>query len=48
MNINPFELMKNAKDLQTHFGKMQEELAALRVQGDSDMFCNAQPCLRMK
>ena len=33
MNINPFELMKNAKDLQTHFGKMQEELASLRVQG---------------
>ena len=29
MNINPFELMKNAKDLQTHFGKMQEELACL-------------------
>ena len=35
MNLNPFELMKNAKDLQTHFGKMQEELAALRVQGIS-------------
>ena len=35
MNLNPFELMKNAKDLQTHFGKMQEELAALRVQGVS-------------
>ncbi len=35
MNINPFELMKNAKDLQAHFGKMQEEIAALRVQGIS-------------
>ena len=35
MNINPFELMKNAKDLQAHFGKMQEEIAALRVQGVS-------------
>ena len=35
MNINPFELMKNAKDLQAHFGKKQEEIAALRVQGVS-------------
>ena len=35
MNINPFELIKNAKDLQAHFGKMQEEIAALRVQGVS-------------
>ena len=35
MNINPFELMKNAKDLQAHFGKIQEEIAALRVQGVS-------------
>jgi DNA-binding protein, ybaB/ebfC family len=35
MNINPFELMKNAKELQAQFGKMQEELAVLRVQGVS-------------
>lgn len=35
MNINPFELMKNAKELQSQFGKMQEELTELRVQGVS-------------
>jgi len=35
MNINPFELIKNAKELQNHFGKMQEELTAMRVQGVS-------------
>jgi len=35
MNINPFELMKNAKELQAHFGKIQEEIAALCVQGVS-------------
>jgi len=35
MSINPFELMKNAKELQAHFGKVQEEIAALRVQGVS-------------
>ncbi|MEL3907243.1 MAG: YbaB/EbfC family nucleoid-associated protein [Treponema sp.] len=35
MNINPFELMKNAKELQTHIGKMQEEMESLTVQGVS-------------
>ena len=35
MNINPFELMKNAKELQAHFSKMQEEIASLRIQGVS-------------
>lgn len=35
MNINPFELMKNAKELQAHIGKMQEEMESLKVQGVS-------------
>lgn len=35
MTINPFELIKNAKNLQSQFGKVQEEMAALCVQGVS-------------
>ena len=33
--MNPFELMKNAKDLQARLGTMQEELAEMRLQGVS-------------
>ena len=33
--MNPFELIKNAKLLQSQVGKIQEELAELRVEGSS-------------
>lgn len=35
MNINPFDILKNAKSLQQEFGKMQEELADIFVTGSS-------------
>lgn len=35
MTINPFELMKNAKELQAQFGKLQEEMETIQVEGIS-------------
>jgi DNA-binding protein, YbaB/EbfC family len=35
MDMNPFEILKNAKALQEQFGRMQEELAAVTVIGSS-------------
>lgn len=35
MDMNPFELLKNAKSLQEQFAKMQTELAAVSVTGSS-------------
>lgn len=35
MNINPFDLLKNAKSLQDQFEKIQEELAGVTVTGSS-------------
>ena len=35
MNINPFDLMKNAKALQEQVEKMQEDLASVNVTGSS-------------
>lgn len=35
MDMNPFEILKNAKALQEQFGRMQEELAAVTVTGSS-------------
>ncbi len=35
MDMNPFEIMKNAKALQEEFGRIQKELASERVIGSS-------------
>lgn len=35
MNINPFDLMKNAKVIQDQLGKLQEELSSVSVTGSS-------------
>lgn len=35
MNVNPFDILKNAKNLQDQFSRVQEELATLRVTGSS-------------
>ncbi len=35
MNINPFDLMKNAKALQEQVEKMQEDLVSINVTGSS-------------
>ena len=35
MNINPFELLKNAQNLQQLFGKVQEDLKTLTATGAS-------------
>ena len=35
MNINPFDLMKNAKALQEQVEKMQESLASINVTGSA-------------
>lgn len=35
MNINPFDILKNAKALQEQFAKMQDELADVAVTGAS-------------
>ena len=35
MNINPFELLKNAQNLQQQFGKVQEDLKTLTATGAS-------------
>lgn len=35
MNINPFDLLKNAQNIQQQFGKVQEELAQLTAEGTS-------------
>ncbi len=35
MNINPFELIKNAKEMQHNIAELQEEMAELRVEGVS-------------
>ena len=35
MTINPFELMKNAKELQAQFGKLQEDMETIQVEGIS-------------
>ena len=35
MNINPFDILKNAKTIQDQFSRMQEELADVSVTGSS-------------
>jgi DNA-binding YbaB/EbfC family protein len=35
MNINPFDLLKNAQQLQEQMGAMQERLGAIRVTGSA-------------
>jgi len=35
MNINPFDMLKNAKNLQEQFSRMQEELSTVMVTGSS-------------
>lgn len=35
MNMNPFDILKNAKTLQDQFSRVQEELTTLRVTGSS-------------
>jgi len=35
MNINPFELLKNAQNLQQQFGKVKEDLKTLTATGAS-------------
>ncbi len=35
MNINPFELMKNAKEMQKNFAELQNEMADLTVEGSA-------------
>lgn len=35
MNINPFDVLKNAKSIQEQFAKIQEELAQVSVTGSS-------------
>lgn len=35
MNINPFDVLKNAKSIQEQFAKIQEELASVSVTGSS-------------
>jgi DNA-binding YbaB/EbfC family protein len=35
MNINPFDLLKNAQKIQEQMGSIQEKLAAIRVTGSS-------------
>jgi nucleoid-associated protein EbfC len=35
MNMNPFEILKNAKAIQEQFAKVQEELAQVSVTGSS-------------
>jgi len=35
MNMNPFDLLKNAKSMQEQFSRMQAELAEVRVTGAS-------------
>ena len=35
MNINPFDVLKNAKSIQEQFAKIQEELARVSVTGSS-------------
>lgn len=35
MNINPFDILKNAKSIQEQFTRMQEELATVVVTGSS-------------
>jgi len=35
MNINPFDILKNAKAIQEQFSKVQEELAFVNVTGSS-------------
>ncbi|NLK46238.1 MAG: YbaB/EbfC family nucleoid-associated protein [Treponema sp.] len=35
MNLNPFELLKNAQSLQQQFGKVQEELKTITATGAS-------------
>jgi len=35
MDMNPFEILKNAKSLQDQFGKMQAELSNVSVTGSS-------------
>lgn len=35
MNINPFELLKNAQNIQHQFGKVQEEMNKITATGNS-------------
>jgi DNA-binding YbaB/EbfC family protein len=35
MNINPFDVLKNAKSIQEQFAKIQEELSQVSVTGSS-------------
>lgn len=35
MNINPFDILKNAKSIQEQFSRMQEELATVVVTGSA-------------
>lgn len=35
MNMNPFDILKNAKAIQEQFSKVQEELAQVNVTGSS-------------
>jgi nucleoid-associated protein EbfC len=35
MNINPFDILKNAKSIQEQFSRVQEELATVSVTGSS-------------
>lgn len=35
MNINPFELLKNAQNIQQQFGKVQEEMNKITATGNS-------------
>jgi DNA-binding protein, YbaB/EbfC family len=35
MNINPFDILKNAKSIQEQFARIQEELAGMTVTGSS-------------
>lgn len=35
MNINPFDILKNAQNLQQQFGKVQEELKDISASGSS-------------
>ena len=35
MNINPFDILKNAQKLQEHMGSFQEKLAAIMISGSA-------------
>ncbi|ULQ58986.1 YbaB/EbfC family nucleoid-associated protein [Brucepastera parasyntrophica] len=35
MDINPFDILKNAKEIQAQFGKIQEELSLLTTTGSA-------------